>query len=286
MKSGKSSETCQLIAYEWKADRRDLVLDGRHWRELFGGSIGDAPKLGAYVCCGPSSYMSFRAVAALATIAILVCRLTFAPDGVSWLLYFNHWVLMLATVYFCLAAILSFAAIYTMGNAASRAPFVISLCNVAYGALIPSALVSALASGLVFYKYDTMFTDNDDSVRSLTDLFSTFGVLAFVWLDLIVNRQPYYASFHGILGCIMCWGYILFTVLCYLCNITDSQGHRYIYPYLSWGTPLRGGGAITGGKLLLLNIFILTPVINFTYWFLVWARRRVHFSTKMVDHGI
>ena len=70
-----STETCKLVRFEWKADRRDLVLDGRHWRELFGGSIGDAPKLGAYVCCGPSAYMAFRVLVAMTSIAIGGLRL-------------------------------------------------------------------------------------------------------------------------------------------------------------------------------------------------------------------
>ncbi|KAL1504474.1 hypothetical protein AB1Y20_010879 [Prymnesium parvum] len=279
-----SNESLQLLAYEWKADRRDLVLDGRHWRELFGGSIGDAPKLGAYICCGPSSFMIFRALAAITILAFLGLRLYYAADGVSWLLYFNHWVLILASAYFTLAATLTFAAIYSWGYAAQQTPLVVAIINIIYGVLLPAALVNALASGLVFYTYDKMFVDTDTTLRSLTDLASTFGVLAMAWLDLILNRQPYYASYHALLGCVFCWGYILFTVICYAADVTDSQGHRYIYPYLAWGVPLQGGGAITGAKLLLMNLFLLTPLINYFYWFLVWARRRVHISTKSLEH--
>lgn len=69
-----SGEIYGLAAYEWRADRRDLLLDGRHWRELFGGSIGDAPRLGGYVCCGPAAYTVFRGVCALSVIAILILR--------------------------------------------------------------------------------------------------------------------------------------------------------------------------------------------------------------------
>lgn len=191
--------------------------------------------------------------------------------------------------------------------------------HTATGLLLPAAIVNALASGLVFYKYDIMFVDDETVIRSATDLASTFGVLALVWLDLIANRQPYYASYHGLWGGLFCWGYILFTIICYCCDITDSQGHRcvrmyshqrlfhlrlqrillsaamksfcvfdsrYIYPYLAWGVPLRGGGSVSGAKLLLLNLFLLTPLFNFFYWFLVWARRRVQISTKRIDLSI
>ena len=75
-----SGEGCLLVAYEWKVDRRDLVLDGRHWRELYGGSIGDAPKLGAYVCCGPSMFMFFRLLTAATAIAIFGLRLVRTHD--------------------------------------------------------------------------------------------------------------------------------------------------------------------------------------------------------------
>ena len=44
---------------------------------------------------------------------------------------------------------------------------------------------------------------------------------------------------------------------------------------------------MTGAKLLLCNLFIITPLFNYLYWFLVWARRRVHTSaTKMVDYSV
>ena len=61
---------------------------------------------------------------------------------------------------------------------------------------------------------------------------------------------------------------------------------RYIYPYLAWGVPLRGGGSVTGAKLLLMNLFLLMPLINMFYWFLIWARRRVHVSNKVIDYSV
>ena len=69
------SECCSLLAFELRADQRDLTLDGRHWRELFGGSIGDAPKLGALFCCSPTTYVLYRVMTAAAAICILTLRL-------------------------------------------------------------------------------------------------------------------------------------------------------------------------------------------------------------------
>jgi len=205
----------------------------------------------------------------------------------NWLLYFNHWVVILAAAYFTLAVLLSFAAIYTTGRASSGSPIVVSICTILYAALLPSAIVSALASGLVFYTYDTMWLTTDVAIVSATDCASTFGILALVWLDLVANRQPYYASYHALIGCVFVWAYLIFTIIAYFCGMTDSDGHRYIYSYLAWGVPLREGGSVTGAKLLLCNLFIITPLFNYLYWFLVWARRRVHTSaTKMVDYSV
>ena len=105
---------------------------------------------------------------------------------------------MLAVFYFTLAATLSFSAVFSDGRTTTGPPSLVSLCNLAHGGLVPGAIVSALASGLVFYNYDTLF---DDATRGITDVASTFGICALMVVDLVVNRQPYYASFHGILGC-------------------------------------------------------------------------------------
>ena len=52
---------------------------------------------------------------------------------------------------------------------------------------------------------------------------------------------------------LLCWGYIIFTGVFYALDGTDSVGHRYIYPQLSWGVPLKGGGSITGGVRSLIS---------------------------------
>jgi len=44
--------------------------------------------------------------------------------------------------------------------------------------------------------------------------------------------------------------------------------------------PLDGARSATG-KLLLMNFFIIVPLLNFTYWFLLWARRRTLALGKM-----
>ena len=66
-----------------------------------------------------------------------------------------------------------------------------------------------------------------------------------------------------------------------------SPSVRYIYSYFAWGVPLKGGGPITGAKLLLCNLYLLTPVFNYAYWWLIWARRRVAVpNTKLVDYSV
>ena len=44
--------------------------------------------------------------------------------------------------------------------------------------------------------------------------------------------------------------------------------------------PLDGARSATG-KLLMMNFFIIVPLLSFTYWFLLWARRRTLALGKM-----
>ena len=37
--TGCCGDVCDMAAFEYRADVKDLELDGRHWRELFGGAI-------------------------------------------------------------------------------------------------------------------------------------------------------------------------------------------------------------------------------------------------------
>ena len=55
----------ELEGWDVKADMDDLALDGKHWREQFGGGIGDGPQMGAFVFFGPMAFVIFRLIFAL-----------------------------------------------------------------------------------------------------------------------------------------------------------------------------------------------------------------------------
>jgi len=275
----RANELCQLVRFEWRADRRDMLLDGRHWREVFGGRIGNAgQKMGASACCGPKTYVMFRLLAFATAAAVLGLRLYYASDGWFWFLYFNHLVTCLATLYFGLAMVLTTVATCTDGYESTGAPFFVQVTSVVYAALVPAALVNVVSSGLVFYHYGSLFSV--DTADGITDVGTTLGIFLVTMADLVVNRQPYYATFHALIGILFTWGYLLFTIVYYYAGGTDSYGHAYIYEYLNWGTPLRGGGGVTGGKTILINFFVIFPCLNLLYWALVWVRRRVLVSSK------
>ena len=56
----------------------------------------------------------------------------------------------------------------------------------------------------------------------------------------------------------------------------------YIYRCLDWYYPFVGGGHNAAGKLLILNLFVAIPLVNYIYWLLLWARRRVMLVGKPV----
>ena len=92
-----------MAAFEYRADRKDLELDGRHWRELFGGATGSGPKMGAYIVCGPVAYVVFRILMALLSCGIFAWSLTFlmgVSAGGYWGIYFTNWVVAISAVYF------------------------------------------------------------------------------------------------------------------------------------------------------------------------------------------
>jgi len=98
-------------------------------------------------------------------------------------------------------------------------------------------------------------------------------MLLIVLLDATFNRQPYYASFHAILGAAFVYIYLGFTGIYEAAGGTDIWGHSYVYRCLDWSVPISGQRTATG-KLLTCNFFLFVPLVNFLYWFLLWARRR------------
>ena len=72
----------------------------------------------------------------------------YAYDGWSWLIYFNHWVVMLACLYFILVALLTFAAVYSRGKAASGTPLIVTITNICYGGSRLSLRRRAVSPGL------------------------------------------------------------------------------------------------------------------------------------------
>ena len=61
------AHAASLDLYGWdaRADMDDLALDGRHWREQFGGGLGGGPKMGAICLLNGPAYVLFRIILAL-----------------------------------------------------------------------------------------------------------------------------------------------------------------------------------------------------------------------------
>ena len=191
--TGCCGDVCDMAAFEYRADVKDLELDGRHWRELFGGATGGGTKMGAYIICGPNAFVLFRIFLAMCATGIFCWTLVhgFKTDTQGyWALYFTNWTVTISCAYFILAAALTSYAVCTNGQESRSTPFLVWFCWILYGMLVPSAQIAFLAYWLVIF---------DGTVYAVS-IAATVGTLVIVLLDMWINRQPYYYSFHAIFG--------------------------------------------------------------------------------------
>jgi len=278
--------TSRRIFFEYASDYRDLALDGRHWRAQFGGSSN--PKqgnMGAYICCDANLYPFFRLCLAGFTAVFLGIRMGYFNDqgyAISAVfLYFENWVLALATFYFALACVLTTYVTFTPAAEAARTPVVVWIVWAAYGALLPAAILN----GLMFifltprYSISGTTTTTGNNLDRIYELVDVYGTLAMTILDAWINRQPYYATYHSLTGCLMCYGYLIFNIVFVAIGGHNESGNPYIYRSLAW----RASGMaewITPGKITIIELFIFVPFFNMLYWCMLWARRRARVAAK------
>ena len=281
--------TARRILFEYAFDYRDLALDGRHWRAQFGGSSSpNAPKMGAYICCGPRLYPFFRFVLAGFASALFAFRfIQFeSQHDRSWtlMIYFDSWVLLISFIYFSLAFILTALATCTEGAESSGTPVVIWFVWAVYGALLPASILNCFLFALVANSYSVVGlisgqTGNQSNLSMAFDITGQCGTALIVLIDSWVNRQPYYATFHAFAGALCCWGYMLFNVVYVLTGGRNELDMPYIYRALNWrATNLQH--FVTPGKITLLELFALLPLFNALYWCMLWARRRARVAAK------
>jgi len=256
-----------MAAFEYRADVKDLELDGRHWRELFGGATGGGTKMGAYIICGPAAFVVFRLFLAMISTGIFCWTVVHSFKTTTqgyWALYYTNWTVTLSCAYFLLAAGLTTFAVCTNGQESRRTPVLVWLCWILYGMLVPTAQIAFLVYWLVVF---------DGTVYAVS-IAATAGTLVITLLDMWINRQPYYYSFHAVFGVSVNLLYLLFTVIYWAADGKDFFNNPYIYRALSWERPM------SAGKLVMLILFVLCPCFNCLFWFLIWARRRVLVAAK------
>jgi len=278
--------TERRILFEYKYDYRDLALDGRHWRAQFGGSSSPkAPKMGAYICCDATFYPGFRLVLAGFAIAVLALRIgEYEQQHASWptlFLYFENWVLVLAAVYFTLAALLTVIATFARGAESSMTPIFVWLVWAAYGGLLPAALCNAIVWPFLVtgFTLSGISSYNEDAINQLFDLVAVYGIFLVTLLDAWINRQPYYATFHSFVGAAVVWGYLIFSIVWVALGYTNDQDEPYLYRAMNWKQSNLDAW-ITPGKLVVIEVFGFIPIFNALYWCMLWARRRARVAAK------
>ena len=271
-----------MLAAEWRADSQALASDGQYWRSVYGG----ARLVLGCIRVTPALFAVMRVVFLALSGCIFFLEITNSEgEGAYWFLYFHHWVLGLQVVYFALTAVLTVVAVCTAGSGgiARTTPFYVRITELAYGALVPASWVAFLLIWGVQYLQHSHCTSVVDKADYVEEAALYGAALLLVLLDTGFNRQPYYASFHAIIGIIFLWGWLIFSFVWELLGGHDQWGHSYIYRCLDWSYPIKGGHFNAEGKLMILNFFILIPIFNFTYWLLIWAKRRTLTIYKKVE---
>ena len=102
-----------------------------------------------------------------------------------------------------------------------------------------------------------------------------------VLADAYINRQPYYATFHAAAGAVVCWVYLAFLILFTASGGVNAAGLEGVYPEFRLASTLMQD-VFTPAKVVMVELFILVPILNAMYWCMLWARRRARVVAK---HG-
>ena len=195
------------------------------------------------------------------------------------MLYFENWVLLLSVFYFSLSFLLTTFAVCTEGAESSSTPLVVWIVWAAYGALLPAALLNSLMFVFVTTRYSVTGLSNVTGTERVFDIAGNYATVTIVLLDAWINRQPYYATYHGFIGCLTSWGYLAFNITYVLTGGTNEAGQPYIYRAFNWLTP-HMERHVSAGRLVLLECFCILPLFNALYWCMLWARRRARVAAK------
>ena len=269
-----ASELCTMFASEWRADSQALASDGQYWRSVYGG----ARLVLGTIRVTPGVFAALRLLLLVLSGLLFFLEVSRQETPLSryWFLYFHHWTLLLQCFYFLMASALTIVAVCTAGSGgiARSTPFVVRITEIAYAALYPSVWISALMIFCVNFAHRQYCNSRADTSDQMILAILMGAALFIVLVDAGFNRQPYYASFHAIIGMVFCWAFLIFSAVYQVLGGTDEYNHQYIYRCLDWQYPISGGARNALGKLTILNFFFAVPFINYLYWLLIWARRR------------
>jgi len=267
-------ELASLFISEAAQDIDSVSADGRVWKQVYSG----ARLLAGTVRLPAGAFLLLRLLLTGATVALFVLEVRDDHFDQWWLLTFEHWTILLQTLYFVLVSIVTVVAVLITSPTATPArstPILVRLAELAYGALLPAAAVNFGVSLIVQYFHrDTCVSVADVNAHPRDTAIYSGVNLATVLLDASFSRQPYYATSHALPGLFFCWGWLVFAGIWEAAGGRNEYGQSYILRCLDWSYPLLGGGRNADGKLLVLNLFLVVPLVNYVYWSLLWARRR------------
>lgn len=244
----------RLVA-EWQKERTDYdELNRGQWIKVFGASSNRFLK-------DRTVYSFFRLFEALLMTFIYGWSLyDSAAEGViaCHYIFLTNWSLTIQVLYFWFAVWTSRQADLMDSSDKPRSdkmPFYVRAAWLFQDIAIPGSFV-------VFVLYWVIVVPTETSSPTAVSYF-THGVnFVVMLLDMYLSRQPYYLM-HGIYMAIMGLTYLGFTYVHYAAGGTDCRGNRYIYRNIDWNQQA------STGNLLSTLLFLVVPVMNVAFWFLI-----------------
>ena len=193
--------------------------------------------------------------------------------------------LVLACIYLVLVCVLTARATCLQGAVAHSTPAFVWIAWSLNGMLLPFALCVALlypclGASAGANAYDDFRHHDFRDPAVVFEWVCVYGTFALLYLDAFLNRQPYYASFHGFLGVGFCWSYLLLLILYPLLGGTNEENQPFIYeqwPQSAWSSL---GQVFTAAKVVTVEVFLFVPTLHALYWCSIWSIRRARVAAR------
>ena len=206
------------------------------------------------------SYLLFRVIL---LVSILITAIwSFAQyflleaSTFYWFIYLTNWGLIIQIIYLSLAVYTTYRSKTFHHTHTSELPLFVKLMWLSYSIILPGSF-------MIFAMYWLLVFDGTFHPISILSHGLNFIVMA---LDTFFGSQPY-LLFHGIYFISFAVVFLIWSYIHFILQIGNEQnGENYIYSSLNWQHPQ------SSIYFSLYLVFVITPIINLSFWLCVNKR--------------